>query len=143
MRETPGLIPNPEAKPHSADGTAHGSVWESRTPPNTPLAQSFWVWVQGDSAPKTVWFWGHTCIPTRFGVLWLVGWLVGSCVLWWGLVVGSLRGRPQHPHARWVEQRVMQPRYEPEPCSPAQSSSSTASSAQTPPLRPLPSQPES
>ena len=63
MRETPGPIPNPEAKPHSADGTAHGSVWESRTPPNTPLAQSFWVWVQGDSAPKTVWFWGHTCIP--------------------------------------------------------------------------------
>src|SRR5690625_404121 len=33
--ETPGPIPNPEAKPLSADGTAHGSVWESRTPPDT------------------------------------------------------------------------------------------------------------
>ena len=101
MRETPGLIPNPEAKPHSADGTAHGSVWESRTPPNTPLAQSFWVWVQGDSAPKTVWFWGHTCIPTRFGVLvfcgWLVGWLVGSCVLCF--VVGVGGGFPEGPAA--------------------------------------------
>ena len=31
--ETPGLIPNPEAKPNSADGTAPGRVWESRTPP--------------------------------------------------------------------------------------------------------------
>ena len=32
--ETPGSIPNPEAKPHSADGTAPGRVWESRTPPH-------------------------------------------------------------------------------------------------------------
>src|SRR2546430_11562834 len=34
--ETPGHIPNPEAKPSSADGTAPARVWESRTPPNTP-----------------------------------------------------------------------------------------------------------
>ena len=33
--ETPGPIPNPEAKPTSADGTAPARVWESRTPPNT------------------------------------------------------------------------------------------------------------
>ena len=33
MRETPGPIPNPEAKPHSADGTARVTAWESRTPP--------------------------------------------------------------------------------------------------------------
>jgi hypothetical protein len=33
--ETPGPIPNPEAKPHSADGTAPARVWESRTLPNT------------------------------------------------------------------------------------------------------------
>ena len=33
VRETPGPIPNPEAKPDSADGTAHESVWESKTPP--------------------------------------------------------------------------------------------------------------
>src|SRR3954471_13671555 len=36
-RETPGHIPNPEAKPLSADGTAPATGWESRTPPdNTP-----------------------------------------------------------------------------------------------------------
>src|SRR3712207_3385856 len=33
-RETPGNIPNPEAKPLSADGTAPGTGWESRTPPD-------------------------------------------------------------------------------------------------------------
>ena len=32
--ETPGPIPNPEAKPLSADGTARETVWESRTPPD-------------------------------------------------------------------------------------------------------------
>ena len=31
--ETPGPIPNPEAKPARADGTALGRVWESRLPP--------------------------------------------------------------------------------------------------------------
>ena len=34
-RETPGPIPNPEAKPGSADGTAVEGLWESRTPPDT------------------------------------------------------------------------------------------------------------
>ena len=33
-RETPGPIPNPEVKPLSADGTATGRSWESRTPPD-------------------------------------------------------------------------------------------------------------
>ena len=33
MRETPGPIPNPEVKPHSVDGTARVTVWESRTSP--------------------------------------------------------------------------------------------------------------
>ncbi|MEY4458549.1 MAG: hypothetical protein RIS25_1142, partial [Actinomycetota bacterium] len=32
--ETPGYIPNPEAKTTSADGTAGGTLWESRTPPD-------------------------------------------------------------------------------------------------------------
>src|ERR1700733_13067805 len=32
--ETPGSIPNPEVKPFSADGTARGTGWESRTPPD-------------------------------------------------------------------------------------------------------------
>ena len=31
---TPGSIPNPEVKPFSADGTARGTGWESRTPPD-------------------------------------------------------------------------------------------------------------
>lgn len=31
--ETPGNIPNPEAKPVSADGTARGTSWESRSSP--------------------------------------------------------------------------------------------------------------
>jgi hypothetical protein len=35
--ETPGPIPNPEAKTHSADGTAPGRVWESRSPPDNHL----------------------------------------------------------------------------------------------------------
>ena len=35
VRETPGYIPNPEAKADSADGTALGRVWESRTPPDS------------------------------------------------------------------------------------------------------------
>ena len=34
--ETPGHIPNPEAKPTSADGTASERGWESRTPPDLP-----------------------------------------------------------------------------------------------------------
>ena len=33
-RETPGPIPNPEAKPLSVDGTARGTLWESRSPPD-------------------------------------------------------------------------------------------------------------
>mgnify|MGYP006895445045 CR=1 FL=1 len=32
--ETPGPIPNPEAKLIRADGTALGRVWESRSLPN-------------------------------------------------------------------------------------------------------------
>src|SRR6476469_301079 len=38
--ETPGPIPNPEAKTHSADGTAPGRVWESRSPPDNHYSQA-------------------------------------------------------------------------------------------------------
>jgi hypothetical protein len=47
--ETPGHIPNPEAKPASADGTALEMVWESRTPPDNtskkaiPIGVAFFV----------------------------------------------------------------------------------------------------
>jgi len=40
--ETPGPIPNPEAKPFSADGTALGRVWESRTLPAFNLIVGGW-----------------------------------------------------------------------------------------------------
>lgn len=33
MGETPGTIPNPEVKPHFADGTALATEWESRALP--------------------------------------------------------------------------------------------------------------
>ena len=39
MGETPGPIPNPEAKTHSADGTASGRMWESRSPPDNFLVE--------------------------------------------------------------------------------------------------------
>src|SRR3954453_15406350 len=39
--ETPGPIPNPEAKPFSADGTALVTGWESRTPPDIIRPKAF------------------------------------------------------------------------------------------------------
>src|SRR3954454_14085578 len=46
-RETPGHIPNPEAKTLSADGTAGVTLWESRTPPDSlckgpPFGVALW-----------------------------------------------------------------------------------------------------
>ena len=38
----PASIPNLEAKPASADGTAPGRVWESRTPPQHTFAVGSW-----------------------------------------------------------------------------------------------------
>src|SRR3954471_18925464 len=56
--ETPGSIPNPEAKPVSADGTARGTGGESRSPPNILLV--------GGGSPRHV----NTCQgeppPTTF-----------------------------------------------------------------------------
>src|SRR5690606_35874859 len=58
---TPGPIPNPEAKPFSADGTAGGTLWESRTPPDTHIPEwpphrwPFGVNTQTNSAaPKAI-----------------------------------------------------------------------------------------
>src|ERR1700743_3234101 len=42
--ETPGPIPNPEVKPTSADGTAPGTVWESRTPPDNHTEKAHPRW---------------------------------------------------------------------------------------------------
>ena len=62
--ETPGNIPNPEAKPTNANGTAPDRVWESRTPPQhnsnkpplgPPLQEGVYHCAQTQSAkPKTV-----------------------------------------------------------------------------------------
>ena len=38
-RGSPGPIPNPEVKPFSADGTAAGTLWETRTPPDQHLQE--------------------------------------------------------------------------------------------------------
>ena len=38
--DTPGPIPNPEAKPKHADGTAPGRVWESKSPPTLKLQKN-------------------------------------------------------------------------------------------------------
>ena len=38
--DTPGPIPNPEAKPNHADGTAPGRVWESKSPPTLKLQKN-------------------------------------------------------------------------------------------------------
>ena len=43
-RETPGSIPNPEAKPLSADGTARVTAWESRTPPDILSTRATFGW---------------------------------------------------------------------------------------------------
>jgi hypothetical protein len=46
--ETPGPIPNPEVKPFSADGTARGTAWESRTPPGIFRRGSLpYLWLSG------------------------------------------------------------------------------------------------
>src|SRR3954463_2476124 len=65
--ETPGNIPNPEAKPTSADGTAPETVWESRTPPNThttrgpPTQAALGSFVSTNLRPE----WARQSAPTR------------------------------------------------------------------------------
>lgn len=59
--ETPGSIPNPEAKASSADGTALGRVWESRTPP-----LFCWVVARNWSA-SAGWFRATPIFPAPFG----------------------------------------------------------------------------
>src|SRR4051812_27709244 len=57
--ETPGHIPNPEAKPSSADGTAPDTVWESRTPPNY-----FMTRVARQGGPRCM-YGPFQCLPFR------------------------------------------------------------------------------
>src|SRR6478735_5499120 len=66
--ETPGPIPNPEAKPFSADGTALVTVWESRTPPDkhsqrSPTRVTGWAISAFRGAPSRV---GPSVFPGPF-----------------------------------------------------------------------------
>ena len=69
--ETPGPIPNPEAKPARADGTALGRVWESRLPPTQKIGDNF-IFV---CAPRPRGWWDHVLIRTA-----LCGRGASSCV---------------------------------------------------------------
>ncbi len=56
--ETPGNIPNPEAKPNNADGTAPDRVWESRKPPQPHHKKG---WGVGQRKPRNT----HQCSPSN------------------------------------------------------------------------------
>ena len=72
--ETPGSIPNPVAKLASADGTALGRVWESRTQPDI-----FYMGVE----PHTGWCGApFICVGLLVWVPSCVGLLCSACV--WG-----------------------------------------------------------
>src|SRR5206468_9763548 len=58
--ETPGPIPNPEVKLFSADGTARGTAWESRTPPDIVSEGRF----RNGGGP-------HCCVPPSFRRSWI------------------------------------------------------------------------
>ena len=60
---TPGPIPNPEAKPTCADGTAPGRVWESRSLP----ANNLFVW-SVVSADSLLWVLAGTTLHAFVGV---------------------------------------------------------------------------
>ena len=67
VRETPGPIPNPEVKPDSADGTARGTVWETRTSPDytTPQGRPFVVDPEVFPRPDTFRCTRSTSLPAR------------------------------------------------------------------------------
>ena len=61
---TPGPIPNPEAKPTCADGTAPGRVWESRSLP----ANNLFVW-SVVSADSLLWGLAGTTLHAFLGLV--------------------------------------------------------------------------
>src|SRR3954463_6219687 len=71
-RETPGHIPNPEAKTLSADGTAGVTLWESRTPPDflRERATHRWVALSSLNAPirLTAPLGGRSRAPREWGM---------------------------------------------------------------------------
>lgn len=65
VEETPGSIPNPEAKLDCADGTALGRVWESRSPPDILCGSGSELETLGGFAPPTPLFYALISIPGR------------------------------------------------------------------------------
>ena len=73
-RETPGPIPNPEAKPAHADGTATGRLWESKSPPTPNNKNTTKYNKEEDGIPP----------PSSFVVLLVSNaWTKGRFLLWW------------------------------------------------------------
>ena len=73
-RETPGPIPNPEAKPAHADGTATGRLWESKSPPTPNNTNTTKYNKEEDGIPP----------PSSFVVLLVSNaWTKGRFLLWW------------------------------------------------------------
>ena len=73
-RETPGPIPNPEAKPARADGTAPGRGWESKLPPTQQLNNNNRTPQPQEASPQqratTRWSGGAFCFcPQHLGCL--------------------------------------------------------------------------
>ena len=71
-RETPGPIPNPEAKPAHADGTATGRLWESKSPPTPNNKNNSITQKKGRERNTTVpfpfsTFCGSRCYATELG----------------------------------------------------------------------------
>src|SRR5207302_114206 len=81
--ETPGPIPNPEVKLFSADGTARGTAWESRTPPDIVSEGRF----RNGGGP-------HCCVSVvcRRGVA-VCGYVVGRTVVVEEDVAGETSGQ--------------------------------------------------
>ena len=64
-RETPGPIPNPEAKPAHADGTATGRLWESKSPPTPNNTNTTKYNKEEDGIPPSGY--ATECVSVRVG----------------------------------------------------------------------------
>ena len=122
-RETPGHIPNPEAKTRSADGTAGATLWESRTPPDihSKRAAQGWAALFGLTAEPR----GSTAesgrLDAEFGLI-RAGMPLAACQPRRRAVGtrGCRRSRddpgaPRHPDLRWSDGESPGRRAEPVP----------------------------
>ena len=68
-RETPGPIPNPEAKPVRADGTATGRLWESKSPPTPNNKQQNSVYFERSKVTNLLVALLLFCVIPEFSIL--------------------------------------------------------------------------